>query len=81
MEAADLPRGGPADGRVTGTVSSFDRDGGYGTVAASDGRGEWFFHCTAIADGTRAVEEGRAVSFEIVPGHLGRYEAVDVRPA
>jgi cold shock CspA family protein len=35
----------------------------------------WPFHCTAIADGSRTVETGRRVRFDVVPGLLGRWEA------
>jgi cold shock CspA family protein len=66
---------------VTGSVVDFDEPAGYGHVAADDESGEWFFHCTAIADGTRTIEVGTPVRFEVVPGHLGRYEATDLRPA
>ena len=66
---------------MTGTVTSFDEPAGYGEVTADDGSGPWFFHCTAIADGTRTIEVGAHVGFEVVPGHLGRYEATDLRPA
>jgi cold shock CspA family protein len=62
-----------------GTVATFDDRGGYGTVSA-DGR-EWPFHCTAIAAGSRTIAAGVAVSFTVVPGRLGRWEAVDLRPA
>jgi len=64
-----------------GTVVVFDETAGYGTVAADDGTGEWFFHCTAIADGSRTIEVGARVTFDVVPGHLGRWEATDLRPA
>lgn len=63
----------------TGVVSSFDDPGGYGTVSADDGA-EHGFHCTAIADGTRRIEVGTRVRFLVVPGHLGRWEASDLRP-
>ena len=33
------------------------------------------FHATAIADGTRRIDEGAAVVFTVAPGHRGRYEA------
>ena len=79
--SASRPVGELADGLVTGQVASFDDPRGYGTVVADDGRGPWFFHCTAIADGTRTIAEGAHVTFEVVAGHLGRYEAVDIRPA
>ena len=68
-------------GRVAGRVEAFDDPRGYGTVVAGDGGGPWFFHCTAIADGTRTIEVGAPVSFEVVAGHQGRYEATDLRPA
>ncbi len=65
--------------RVSGTVVAFDEAKGYGTVRGDDGR-ELFFHCTAIADGTRTIEEGAAVTYGVVAGHLGRWEATDLRP-
>lgn len=65
--------------RRRGRVTAFDDAAGHGTVA--DGVGAWFFHCTAIADGTRTVEVGREVDFVLAPGHLGRLEARDIRPA
>ena len=64
-----------------GAVVDFDEPAGYGHVVADDGSGEWFFHCTAIADGTRTIAVGAKVRFAVVPGHLGRYEATDLRPA
>ena len=64
--------------RRTGIVATFDDPAGYGTVAEGEG-GEWFFHCTAIADGTRTIEVGATVAFEVVPGRLGRWEAADIR--
>jgi CspA family cold shock protein len=63
----------------TGTVAAFDEHAGVGTVRADDGR-ELFFHCTAIADGSRTIEVGAAVRFEVVPGHNGRWEAAQVVP-
>ena len=38
------------------------------------------FHCTAIADGTRTIAVGTAVTFDVVPGRLGRWEASGLRP-
>jgi cold shock CspA family protein len=63
-----------------GAVADFDEHKGYGTVRASDG-GEYFFHCTQIADGTRTIAVGAAVTFDLQPGHLGRWEATALRPA
>lgn len=64
---------------MTGTVVAWDERGGYGLVRSDDGA-EHFFHCTAIADGSRTIEEGARVTFEVVPGRLGRWEATDLRP-
>ena len=50
-----------------------------GEVRAADGT-VYPFHCIAIADGTRAIEIGAAVSFSLL-AKLGRYEATDIRPA
>ena len=64
---------------LEGAVASFDDAAGYGRVAVDDGR-TWFFHCTSIADGTRTIEVGAPVSFDLVGGRLGRWEASDLRP-
>ncbi len=73
-----MPARGPVE-RATGTVATFDDPRGIGTVADEDGH-EYFFHCTAIADGTRTIEVGAPVAFEVVPGRLGQWEAADLRP-
>ena len=65
---------------MEGTVTAFDADRGYGTIKASDGR-ELFFHCTQLVDGSRSVDIGADVQFDIVAGHRGRYEAVAVDAA
>jgi cold shock protein len=65
---------------MRGTVSEFDQGRGYGTVTGDDGR-ELFFHCTRIADGSRTIAVGAPVTYEVVAGHLGRWEAADIRPA
>jgi len=64
--------------RRLGRVAGYDAAAGHGTVTDADG--EWFFHCTAIADGSRHIDEGIDVSFVLRPGHLGRWEARDVGP-
>ena len=65
---------------MNGTVSAFDPRGGLGEVTADDSR-VYPFHCTVIADGTRTIEVGTAVEFEVVAGWLGRWEAADIKPA
>jgi cold shock CspA family protein len=64
---------------LAGTVADYDEAAGYGELVDEAGE-RWYFHCTAIADGSRAIPVGSAVSFRLRPGHLGRYEAVDVNP-
>jgi cold shock CspA family protein len=62
-----------------GVVQDFDEAVGLGTVR--DARDRTFpFHCTQIADGSRSVAQGTQVEFEVVPGHLGRWEAAALRP-
>jgi CspA family cold shock protein len=63
----------------TGTVDRFDDAKGWGYVRTDDGA-EHFFHCTAIADGTRTIADGTTVEFELAAGHRGQYEARNVTP-
>ena len=65
--------------RRTGTVVAFDEDRGWGTVRADDGTEHWF-HCTAVADGSRHIEVDAVVSYRVVAGRLGRWEATDLTP-
>jgi cold shock CspA family protein len=62
-----------------GRVADYDDHKGWGHNATADGR-LLFFHCTAIADGTRTIEVGAAVRFDIVAGRAGRWEAAEVAP-
>lgn len=64
--------------RRTGAVAAFDVAVGLGLVHDDDGR-QYPFHCTQIADGSRDIPTGVRVDFVVVPGHLGRWEAADVR--
>jgi CspA family cold shock protein len=64
-----------------GTVVAFDDDKGYGTVRDAATGAELFFHCTAIADGSRTIATGSAVTFDVVAGRLGRWEAAALSPA
>ncbi|MCL2393815.1 MAG: cold shock domain-containing protein [Acidimicrobiaceae bacterium] len=63
----------------TGTVVEFDEEAGLGTVESEDGR-RWRFHCTQIADGTRTIDAGTGVTFEVVAARRGAWEAAAVRP-
>ena len=61
---------------MRGTVSAFDEPRGLGTIEA-DGS-DYPFHCTALLDGTRTVEVGTPVTFELRPASRGRWEATAI---
>ena len=62
--------------RYHGTVTEFDAIVGLGRIDASDG-GTYPFHCIEIADGTRVIEVGAGVTFELI-AKLGRFEAARI---
>jgi cold shock CspA family protein len=64
---------------LRGTVSAWDDHKGYGTIRSDETGTEHFFHCTQILDGTRSIEAGTTVEFEVVPGRLGRWEATRIQ--
>ena len=64
--------------RREGRVATYDEHRGTGEVEMPEGR-RLFFHCTSIADGSRTIVPGTEVSFVVAPGHLGRWEARDLR--
>ena len=66
----------PLRTRLDGIVAEYDAHAGLGEVEADGTR--YPLHCTQIADGSRHVEAGQRVSFHIVPGHLGRWQAAEV---
>jgi CspA family cold shock protein len=59
---------------MTGRVATWDEHAGYGTISANGA--EYFFHCTQLVDGSRTTRVGTPVTFEIVAGRLGKWEAV-----
>ena len=62
-----------------GVVETFDVDVGLGTLRADElGQDLFPFHCTQIADGSRSIEPGTYVTFIVVPGRGGRWEAAMV---
>jgi cold shock CspA family protein len=65
---------------MRGRVVRFDPASGLGEIRGDDGV-TYPFHATVIADGRRTVEVGAAVSFAVVPGHLGRWEAAEISAA
>lgn len=65
---------------LAGTVVEFDPAVGLGAVRAGEDGVLYPFHCTQIADGSRTVEVGAEVTFSVVAGRLGRWEAAGVAP-
>ncbi|MFM7686629.1 MAG: hypothetical protein ACKPDI_12005 [Actinomycetota bacterium] len=61
-----------------GVVVRFDADSGLGEVESADGR-RFPFHCIEVADGTRRVAVGAAVTFGLI-AKLGVYEAAQLQP-
>ena len=61
-----------------GVVAEFDEAAGLGSIDGEDGN-SYPFHCIEIADGTRAIDVGAEVEFDVLP-KLGRYEAARIRP-
>jgi len=62
---------------MEGIVAAFDEPRGLGTIEAEGG--SYPFHCTALADGTRTVDEGTAVTFEVRAAGMGRWEATRIQ--
>ena len=63
---------------IAGRVAAFDQARGLGEVTDHHGT-RHPFHCIEIADGSRDIEVGADVSFEL-RRKLGRLEAVAIRP-
>ena len=51
---------------------------GAGQAGGGAGTRRFPFHCTQIADGTRTVAVGTRVSFGVLAGRAGRWEAADI---
>ncbi len=71
--------GALADAVESGTIAAFDEHVGLGYVETTDGR-RLLFHCTQIADGTRSIATGTAVTFATVERWKGP-EAYNVAPS
>jgi cold shock CspA family protein len=61
---------------MTGQVTEFDPIVGLGVIESVDGE-SFSFHCLSIADGTRTIPVGSAVSFGL-SHRFGRDEAVAI---
>jgi CspA family cold shock protein len=67
--------------RGIGRVVTFDETVGLGEIEGEgEPAGRYPFHCTQIADGSRVVAVGAVVSFGVLAGRGGRWEAADIRP-
>ena len=71
-----------------GTVTTFDEKVGSGTIAVATDAGvpvpqlpgpQFPFHCVSLADGSRHIEPGTAVTFAINPRQPGIWEATNIR--
>ena len=59
------------------TISAFDVSRGIGELQDIEGR-RYPFHSTAISDGSRRIEVGEKVAFDLAAGHGGVMEAARV---
>lgn len=56
---------------MTGTVKWFNAEKGFGFITAENGE-DYFAHFTQIQkDGFKSLDEGEAVSFDVVDGQKG----------
>lgn len=63
----------------TGKVKFFNAEKGFGFIIVDETKEEVFVHFSAIlSDGYKSLEDGQAVSFEIVDGQRGK-QASDVK--
>ena len=58
---------------MDGTVAEFDEPRGIGLIVSADGQ-RFVFQCIEIADGTRDIDVGQAVSFRLLP-RFGAFQA------
>jgi cold shock CspA family protein len=76
---AELDRSHKEAGVLAGVVRELDAAVGLGVIARADGTTH-AFHVIEIADGTRHVDVGTEVTFDLL-AKLGRYEAANIRAA
>lgn len=69
----------PLEQHRHGQVAEFDSHRGLGRVVTADGA-TYMFHCAEIADGSRSIDVGTQVDFE-VREKFSRPEAFVVRPS
>jgi CspA family cold shock protein len=59
---------------MDGTVREFDEAKGIGMIVGADDDSSFVFQCIEIADGTRDIDVGQAVSFRLLP-RFGAFQA------
>ena len=58
--------------RMTGTLTTWNDDRGFGFITPEDGSADVFAHFSAIAsDGFRSLAEGQQVTFDVESGPKG----------
>ena len=61
---------------ASGTVKWFNPTKGYGFIEPSDGSKDVFVHISAVERaGLTSLNEGKKVSYEVVPGQNGKSSA------
>ncbi len=68
---------GPLAAPRRGRVVAFDADRGLGELAEEGGE-RYGFHAVAIADGSRQIASGAAVTFHLLASPLGTLEASEL---
>ncbi len=63
---------------VYGLVVAFDERVALGYVESEDGS-KYMFHCVSLIDGSRSVDIGQNVIFDVTAGHRGIYEATRIK--
>ena len=63
---------------TTGTVKWFDADKGYGFISRNDGADVFVHYSAILMDGSRALDTGQLVEFDIGRG-MGGVEAHNVQ--
>jgi CspA family cold shock protein len=60
-----------SDGKIDGTVKWFNPRKGFGFIATPDGRDIFVHYSNISGDGYKTLNEGDAVTFDIVEGDKG----------
>lgn len=64
----------------TGKVKWFNAEKGFGFITTDEGKDVFVHYSSIVSDGFKTLEEGQAVSFDIVDSDRGQ-QASNVTPA